>query len=69
MAWQSDINPVMREMLVSWMIEISPALNLKKQTLYLAVFILDKYSHCRYVSKDRYQLLGISCLFVAAKYE
>jgi len=31
--------------------------------------MLDKYCHNRYISRARYQLLGITSLFVAAKYE
>lgn len=38
-------------------------------SLYLAVLITDKYCLSRSVPRDRYQLLGITALFVAAKYE
>jgi hypothetical protein len=59
----------MREVLVGWLVEMHHTLCGNHHTLYLAVLILDKYCHGRHVSRGRYQLLGISALFVAAKYE
>lgn len=69
MSWHSDINVSMREVLVGWLLEVQPRLNLNVHTLYLAIFLLDKYCHARYISKSRYQLLGLTALFIAAKYE
>lgn len=31
--------------------------------------MIDKYCHNRFISRTRYQLLGLTALFVAAKYE
>lgn len=39
------------------------------ETLFLAVFIVDKFSSKKQVQRDKYQLLAITALFVAAKYE
>jgi len=68
MSWHSDINVNMREVLIGWLIEVHPKLRLNNHTLYLAVFIIDKYCHARYIARGRYQLLGLAALFVAAKY-
>jgi hypothetical protein len=56
-------------MLIGWLIQIHPHVCHNNHTLYLAILILDKYCACRFVYRNRYQLLGLSALFVAAKYE
>ena len=69
MQWNSDISAGMREVVVGWLIGVQPRLQLSSRTLYLAVFILDKYCHSKWVSGQRYQLLAVAGLFVAAKFE
>lgn len=68
MSWQTDINLKMRDMLLSWMISIHDKFNLSKATLYLATSILDRYCYDRNILRKRYQLLGGTALFIAAKY-
>lgn len=69
MSWHSDINANMREVLIGWLLEIQPQLNINQHSLFLGTLIIDKYCHNRYVSKNKYQLLGLAALFVAAKFE
>jgi hypothetical protein len=69
MQWNSDISTSMRELVVGWLIAVQPRLLLNNRTLYLSVFILDKYCHSKWVSRQRYQLLAVAGLFVAAKFE
>lgn len=69
MSWHSDINTSMREILIGWLLEIQPQLSINQHSLFLATLIIDKYCHNRYVSKNKYQLLGLAALFVAAKFE
>lgn len=69
MIWHDDITISMREILIGWLIEIQPKLHLNHHSLYLAILITDKYCHNHFISKNKYQLLGIASLFVAAKYE
>ena len=59
----------MREVLVGWVSSVHHHLGLESNTLYLAVGLLDRFSSVRQVSRGRYQLLGLTCLFIAAKYE
>ena len=41
-----------------------------RETYYLAVDIFDRFMNTRtHVKKDQLQLLGVSCLFIAAKIE
>jgi hypothetical protein len=59
----------MREILMGWLVEVQPQLCFNYHTLYLAILIVDKYCHTQQVSRNKYQLLGITALFIAAKYE
>ena len=59
----------MREVLVGWIGSVHHHLNLQNNTLYLAVWMLDRFSSARQVSRSHYQLLGLTCLFIAAKCE
>ena len=59
----------MRETLMGWLVEVHPQLCFNSHTLYLAVLIVDKYCHSRPINRNKYQLLGITALFIAAKYE
>lgn len=60
----------MRAMLLDWLNEVCQAYSLSRQTYYLALDFFDRYLSTRAdVSKKHLQLLGITCLFIAAKIE
>ena len=59
----------MRDILVGWLIEVASGLNLKTETLHLAVLLVDKYCYSKNILKRKYQVLGGACLFIAAKFE
>ena len=59
----------MRQMLIGWLIEVHLKFKLLPETLYLTVNLIDRYSQVKQVSKIEYQLLGISAMLVASKYE
>lgn len=66
--WQSEINCQMRYILVSWMIEVHDRLSLQEETLHHSVTLLDRYGSSKNIKKNDYQLVGITCLFMASKY-
>lgn len=58
----------MRAILLDWLIEVCEVYKLHRETYYLAVDYLDRFlSTNTKISKTRLQLIGITCLFVAAK--
>lgn len=64
------IQPRMRAILLDWLIEVCEVYKLHRETFYLAVDYLDRYLSANIkLSKTRLQLIGITCLFVAAKVE
>ncbi|CAI2351138.1 unnamed protein product [Caenorhabditis sp. 36 PRJEB53466] len=59
----------MRRILVDWLVQVHVRFHLLPETLHLTVFILDQMLAKKCVSKGDLQLLGISAMFVASKYE
>lgn len=66
---QNELTEKHRRILVDWLAEVCISLELLSDTLFLAVNLVDKYLERRVVPKKHFQLLGITCLMIAAKYE
>ncbi len=66
---QTDMNASMRAILVDWLVEVCQEYRLVSDTLFLAVSYLDRYLSLVPVSRSRLQLVGVTCLLLAAKYE
>ncbi|KAJ5071768.1 cyclin-a2-4 [Anaeramoeba ignava] len=66
---QTQINPLMRKILINWISEICNEYNLHSETLYLAVNYIDRFLSKNNITKRKLQLIGITCLFIASKYE
>ena len=66
---QPEINAKMRAILVDWLVEVAEEYKLCADTLYLAVGYLDRLLTVHRVPRAQLQLVGISCMWVAAKYE
>ena len=69
MAHQKDITVAMRAILVDWLVEVSDEFKLQPETFYLAVSYTDRYLSREAVPRSKLQLVGATCMFLAAKYE
>jgi len=69
MEWQTEINSKMRSILVDWLVEVHLKCRLRKETLFLCVNIIDRFLSKKTVSRRRLQLIGVTALFIAAKFE
>lgn len=64
------LQPRMRAILLDWLIEVCEVYKLHRETYYLAMDYIDRYlSIHQNVPKNQLQLIGITCLFIAAKVE
>lgn len=63
LAWQ------MRGILTDWLIQVHMRFRLLPETLFLAVNIIDRFLSARVVSLAKLQLVGVTCMFMAAKFE
>lgn len=66
---QLDINSKMRAILVDWLIEVHKKFELMPESLYLTVNIVDRFLSLKTVSRRELQLVGISSMLIACKYE
>ncbi|KAI3358136.1 hypothetical protein L3Q82_003136 [Scortum barcoo] len=65
-----NIQPRMRSILLDWLIEVSEAYTLHRQTFYLAQDYFDRFMLTQSnIEKGMLQLIGITCLFIASKME
>lgn len=63
---QTDITIGMREILVDWLVEVADEYKLISDTLYLAVSYIDRYLSSHALSRNKLQLLGVSCMLIAS---
>jgi hypothetical protein len=66
---QTHINEKMRAILVNWLLSVHSKTKLKPQTFFITVQLLDSYCTRKTVDRKDFQKLGITCLFIAAKFE
>lgn len=66
---QPDINAKMRSILVDWLIEVHRKFDLMPETLYLTMNIVDRILSMKVVQRKELQLVGISAMLIACKYE
>lgn len=69
MSHQEDLEWKMRGILVDWLIEVHTRFHLLPETLFLAVNIIDRFLSAKVVQLDRLQLVGVTAMFIASKYE
>lgn len=69
MELQKELQWKMRSILVDWLVEVHTKFRLLPETLFLAVNIIDRFLSLRVVSLVKLQLVGLTCLFIASKYE
>ncbi|XP_054799218.1 G2/mitotic-specific cyclin S13-7-like isoform X1 [Prosopis cineraria] len=66
---QPDVNAKMRAILVDWLIEVHRKFELMPETLHLTINIVDRFLSMKVVSRKELQLVGISSMLLACKYE
>ena len=58
-----------RDVLNDWLVEVHARFQLLPETFYLAINIVDRFLSQKIVQLDKLQLVGITALFIASKYE
>ncbi|CAJ1946302.1 unnamed protein product [Cylindrotheca closterium] len=66
---QPHINERMRSILVDWLVEVHLKFKLVPETLYLTANLIDRYLERQEVSRPKLQLVGVTSLLIASKYE
>jgi G2/mitotic-specific cyclin-B, other len=66
---QRHINERMRSILIDWLVEVHLKFKLVPETLYLTVNLIDRFLEKEEVSRPKLQLVGVTSLLIASKYE
>ncbi|PPR02261.1 hypothetical protein CVT24_011610 [Panaeolus cyanescens] len=66
---QGELAWKMRGILTDWLIQVHVRFRLLPETLFLCVNLIDRFLSARVVSLAKLQLVGITCMFIAAKFE
>ncbi|XP_061371361.1 G2/mitotic-specific cyclin C13-1-like [Gastrolobium bilobum] len=66
---QKEITANNRGTLVDWLVEVAEEYNLLSDTLHLSVSYIDRFLSINPVTKPKLQLLGVSSVLIASKYE
>ncbi|CAN1274292.1 Putative cyclin-A3-1 [Linum perenne] len=66
---QTEVSPNMRGILVDWLVEVAEEYKLVSDTLYLTITYIDRFLSLTPSNKQRLQLLGVSSMLIASKYE
>lgn len=66
---EKEITFEMRSLLIDWVIACHDKLELCDDTLHLAIFLIDRFLDGRSISTAKLQLVGVTSLFIASKFE
>jgi len=66
---QAHVNAKMRAILVDWLVDVHKKYKLRPETLFLAISLVDRYLDRRLIARRKLQLVGVTALLVAAKFE
>ncbi|CAE5959537.1 unnamed protein product [Arabidopsis arenosa] len=66
---QEEVTPSSRGVLVDWLVEVAEEFELGSETLYLTVSYIDRFLSSKTVNEQKLQLVGVSAMFIATKYE
>ncbi|XP_038606290.1 G2/mitotic-specific cyclin-B2 [Tachyglossus aculeatus] len=64
-----ELNGRMRAILVDWLVQVHSKFRLLQETLYMCVAIMDRFLQAQPVSRKKLQLVGVTALLLASKYE
>lgn len=66
---QPEVTGKMRAILVDWLVDVHLKFRLRAEVLHLAVSLVDRFLSVRQARRSRLQLIGVSAMLIAAKYE
>lgn len=69
MDFQDEIQWHMRATLIDWLMQVHMRYHMLPETLWIAVNLVDRFLSARIVSLAKLQLVGVTAMFIASKYE
>lgn len=65
----NEVTEKIRNIIVEWIIEVCKHFKCDQETLFLSIYIMDKYLNLNNIKKSELQLVAITSFFIASKYE
>ena len=66
---QTELTWAMRSTLIDWLLQVHLKYHMLPETLWIAINIIDRFLSVRIVSTLKLQLVGVTAMLIAAKYE
>ncbi|XP_070267555.1 G2/mitotic-specific cyclin-B1 isoform X2 [Myotis yumanensis] len=64
-----EVTGNMRAILIDWLVQVQMKFRLLQETMYMTVSIIDRFMQNNSVPKKMLQLVGVTAMFIASKYE
>uniref|UniRef100_A0A8D2JD65 Cyclin B1 n=1 Tax=Varanus komodoensis TaxID=61221 RepID=A0A8D2JD65_VARKO len=64
-----EVTGGMRAILIDWLVQVQMKFKLLQETMYMTVAIIDRFLQNNKVTKKMLQLVGVTAMFIASKYE
>jgi len=64
-----EIKDTSRAFLVEWIIDVHRKFRLVPETLYVTVFLIDRFLSLKQIRKNQLHILGVASLLISTKYE
>ncbi|XP_032069637.1 G2/mitotic-specific cyclin-B1 [Thamnophis elegans] len=64
-----EITGNMRAILIDWLVQVQMKFKLLQETMYMTVAIIDRFLQNNKIAKRMLQLVGVTAMFIASKYE
>ncbi|KAG9391133.1 Cyclin A [Carpediemonas membranifera] len=68
-SFQRCIQPKMVAIVADWLLDVAVEYKLQTETYFLAINLMHRFLTRREIARDKLQLVGVSAIWIAAKYE
>ena len=65
----TEVKDTSRAFLIEWIIDVHRKFRLRAETLYVTVFIVDRFLSLKRIKKAELHILGVTALLISTKYE
>lgn len=65
----NEVKDTSRAFLVEWIIDVHRKFRLVPETLYVTVFLIDRFLSLKQIKKNQLHILGVTALLISTKYE
>lgn len=66
---KNEVKDTSRAFLVEWIIDVHRKFRLCAETLYVTVFLIDRFLSLKQIKKNQLHILGVTSLLISTKYE